>query len=141
MLSMWQIMLVVAVLFLILEIFTPAMFFLNLAISAVIVSAVSLFVCDFTFNIVLFVILSFVLLSVLRPILMNWKSTENSKTGIEEKYIGKVVKVTSDVTKTSGVISIYGERWEARVDGESIPAGSDARIVRNESLIMFVEKI
>ena len=39
------------------------------------------------------------------------------------------------------MISIYGERWEARVENdEVIPAGSDVRIVRNESLIIFVEK-
>ena len=62
--------------------------------------------------------------------------------GINDKYIGKTAKVESEITANSGVITIYGERWEARVEDSSIiPQGSEVKIVRNESIIMFVQKI
>ena len=58
------------------------------------------------------------------------------------KYIGQVVKVISPITNTSGAITIYGERWEARCEGDDvIPEGVNVKILRNESLIMFVEKV
>jgi membrane protein implicated in regulation of membrane protease activity len=138
---MWQIMLIVAIAFLILEIFTPAMFFLNLAISAVITSILSIFIQSVAPIIVIFAILSIVMLLLLRPFLMKLKTTTNHKTGIEEKYIGKIVKVISPISKYSGAITIYGERWEARCDIGEIPIDEEVRIVRNESLVMYVQKI
>ena len=42
----------------------------------------------------------------------------------------------------TGSITIYDERWEARVDSdEEIPAGSEVRIVKYDSLVLTVEKI
>ncbi|MCM1265193.1 MAG: NfeD family protein [Candidatus Gastranaerophilales bacterium] len=142
MFTMWQVMLIVGLLFLILEIFTPAMFFLNFAISAIITAILALFINNFTFLIVAFVILSIGALTIIRPLLMNIKNNKDTKTGIEEKYIGKTVKVIVPVTKYAGAITIYGERWEARTDEETeIPVDTEVKIIRNESLIMYVEKI
>ena len=139
---MWQIMLIVGTIFFILEIFTPALFFLNLAFAAFLTAGVSVFITDFNMIILTFVILSAVMLLVLRPILMNLRTTKEQKTGMESKYIGQTVKVISPITKTSGAITIYGERWDARIDTDGeIPEGADVKIVRNESLIMYVEKI
>lgn len=139
---MWQVMLIIGILFLILEIFTPALFFLNLAIAAVLTALAALFINNFSVIIVTFVVLSVAALIILRPILMNLKTNKHQKTGIEEKYIGKTVKVITPVTKYSGAITIYGERWEARIDGDGeIPVNSEVKIIKNESLIMYVEKL
>ena len=92
--------------------------------------------------IITFVVFSALFLLILRPILMNLKTTKEQKTGLENKYIGQKVKVISPITKTSGAITIYGERWDARYDGDGeIPIDETVRIVRNESLVMYVEKI
>jgi membrane protein implicated in regulation of membrane protease activity len=89
-----------------------------------------------------FVVFSGIFLLVLRPVLMNLRTTKSQKTGMESKYIGQSVKVISPITKTSGAITIYGERWEARFNGEGeIAEGENVRIIRNESLIMYVERI
>ena len=139
---MWQTMLIVGLLFFILEIFTPAMFFLNLAFAAFLTAGVAVFITNFNVIIVTFVGFSAIMLLVLRPILMNLKTDKSQKTGMEGKYIGQTVKVISPITKTSGAITIYGERWDARCDDDcEIPEGTSVRIVRNESLIMYVEKI
>lgn len=139
---MWELMCIVGVLFLILEIFTPAMFFLNLAFAAFATAGLTIFVAETNVVIITFVVFSALFLFILRPILMNLKTTKEQKTGMESKYIGQVVKVISPVTKTSGAITIYGERWEARTDDDSeIPEGANVKIIRNESLIMFVEEV
>ncbi|MCD8378413.1 MAG: NfeD family protein [Candidatus Gastranaerophilales bacterium] len=141
---MWQIMLIVAILFLIIEIFMPAMFFLNLAIAAFITSIIALFTTNMELLIVSFVLLSLGALFSLRPFLLRKKDDKSLQTGIKDKYIGKIVKVIKPTDKFSGAITIYDERWEARKTGEDnevIPIGAEVRIVRNESLVMYVEKI
>ncbi len=139
---MWELLCIIGVLFLILEIFTPAMFFLNLAFAAFATAGLTIFVSEINIVIITFVVFSALFLLILRPILMNLKTTKEQKTGLENKYIGQKVKVISPITKTSGAITIYGERWDARYDGDGeIPIDETVRIVRNESLVMYVEKI
>ena len=61
---------------------------------------------------------------------------------MEGKYIGKIVKVIEPVDKFKGAITIYDERWEARTDcEETIPAGTEVKIVGYDSLVLKVEKI
>lgn len=137
---MWQFLCVVGIAFVILEIFTPSMFFLNFALAAFITAIASLVTLNHFALVLIFFIFSFISFVFLRPILLR-RNSKDTETGIEGKYIGKVAKVTEEVTKDRGVITIYGERWEARYLGEqSIPAGVDVKIVRNDGLIMFVEK-
>lgn len=136
---MWQLLVIIGLAFLVLEMFTPVLFFLNFAIAAFITAIASFAVSNVNVLMVLFVVLSLILLSVLRPILMKNRNSKEHKTGMESKYIGQTAKVIETVTCDSGAISIYDERWEARsLDGEDIPAGSVVEIVKHESLIMSV---
>lgn len=138
--ELWQIIGIICVSLLILEMMTPTMFFLNLAVGAFITGIISVWYQDVSGLIAIFAVVSAIILIFIRPLLFK-KDTKETKTGVEGKYIGKTAKAESDISGDSGVISIYGERWEARsVNAEVIPAGSEARILRNESLIMFVEK-
>ena len=138
---LWQILGAVGIAFLILEMFTPSMFFLNFALAGFICAVVSVVYKNVYGLIIIFFILSFVSFAFLRPILIK-KFNKSTETGVNSKYIDKIVKIDSEITSSSGVINIYGERWEARSDnGETIPAGSEVKIVRNESIIMYVSKI
>lgn len=137
----WQLLILAGVVLIIIEIFTPVMFFLNLALACFITAIFAWFILDWNILIPVFVVFSLIFLLFLRPILVK-KRNHEQKTGVEEKYIGKTAKVTQSVTSTSGVVSIYNERWEARSEnGEEIPEGSEVKIDRNESLVLFVEKI
>ena len=137
---MWQFLCVVGIAFVILEIFTPSMFFLNFALAAFITAIASLVTLNHFALVLIFFVFSFISFVFLRPILLR-RNSKDTETGIEGKYIGKVAKVTEEVTKDRGVITIYGERWDARCLAEqSIPAGADVKIVKNDGLIMFVEK-
>jgi len=137
----WQLLLIAGILFLIIEIFTPVLFFLNFALACFITAIVALLTTDWNVLIPVFVIFSALFLLFLRPLLIK-KRANGEKTGVEEKYIGKIAKVTDTITPNKGVVSIYNERWEARSNtGEEIPVGSEVKIIRNESLVLFVEKV
>lgn len=136
----WQIFVIVGILFLIIEIFTPMFFFLNFAIAAFLTAVLALFVFSWNILIPSFVALSAIFLIFLRPLLVKNKNGDK-KTGVEEKYIGKTAKVIETVTSVSGVVSIYDERWNARSNtGEEFPVGTEVKIIKNESLMLFVEK-
>lgn len=135
----WQILAGLGLLFLILEMTVPTMFFLNFAVGAFVTAICSIYIFSWTALTIIFVAVSLVSLLVLRPLLVK-KTNKSQETGISAKYIGKIAKVVETVNQNSGVISIYDERWEARSDRE-IPAGAKVEIVKNESLVMFVKEI
>lgn len=139
---MWQFLCVVGIAFVILEIFTPSMFFLNFALAAFITAGITLITLNKFALVLAFFLLSFLSFVFLRPMLLRRNSKE-TETGIEGKYIGKTAKVIEEVGANGGVITIYGERWEARTQdcGETIPIGTEVKILKNDSLIMYVTKV
>ena len=138
---LWELLCVVGVGFVILEIFTPSMFFLNFALASFITALASVYIANKFALVLIFFVLSFLSFAFLRPIIMK-KNTKETKTGIEDKYIDRAAKVVEEVSEYKGVISIYDERWEARSEDKSvIPAGAEVKIIRNESLIMYVTKL
>ena len=139
---LWDIFAIVGLISVILEMIVPSMFFLNLALSGFLTAVLALFIDSWIYLTVIFVVLSIMSILFLRPILLKHKESKEQETGMQGKYIGKIVKVIEPVTKYSGAITIYDERWEARVDGdETIEVGAEVKIVKNESLVLTVEKI
>lgn len=137
----WNFLAICGISFLILEMFTPSMFFLNFALASFITAGISFWVKNPYILAVIFFILSFVSFIFLRPVIMK-KLSKTNETGIKSKYIDQIAKSETEITSTSGVISIYGERWEARSEnGATISKGSEVKIVRNESLIMYVVQV
>lgn len=137
----WQILSIVGILFIILEVFTPSMFFLNFALAAFLTAIASLYISKVIFLTLIFFILSFLSFVFLRPLILK-RTQKETETGLNDKYIGKIAKVIEAVSEFSGVITIYGERWEARsIDKTEIPAGAEVKIVKNESIVMYVEKL
>lgn len=137
---MWQLLVILGLVFLVLEMFTPMLFFLNFAIASFITAIASFIITDINILMLIFVVLSLLLLWFLRPLLVKSKNQKNSNTGMKSKYIGQTAKVIEEVTSDSGVISIYDERWNARsINNEIIPIGSIVEIIKHESLIMGVK--
>ncbi len=134
----WQILAGLGLIFLILEMTIPTMFFLNFAVGAFITAVCAIYIFNWYALTLIFVGVSLISLLFLRPMLVK-KTHKNQETGLSAKYIGKTAKVIEKVTPNSGVITLYDERWEARSDHE-IPPGTDVIIERNESLIMYVKE-
>ncbi len=139
---LWEIFAIVGLISVILEMIVPSMFFLNLALSGFVTAVLALFIDSWIYLTVIFVVLSIISILFLRPILLKHKESKEQETGMQGKYIGKIVKVIEPVTKYSGAITIYDERWEARTDGdETIEVGAEVKIVKNESLVLTVERV
>ena len=139
---MWQIIAGIGIIFVLLEIFVPSMFLLNLAAAAFTTAVISLFVANIEALIWIFSGLSIVFIFLLRPILLKAQNKENEKTGIEDKYIGKVATVIEKIDSNNGAITIYDERWQAKNTEEGvIEVGQKVKIISNDSLIMNVKKI
>lgn len=140
---MWQICVCVGVIFIILELFTPSMFFLNFSLAAFITAIVSTYTSNITVLVLVFSILSLIFILTLRPLFLKYMdNSKKTQTGLNSKYIGKTAKVIEPVTKEGGAISIYDERWQARnIEDSEIPSGANVLIVSNDSIIMNVKKI
>lgn len=138
---LWQLLAVCGIAFLILEMFTPSMFFLNFALASFITAVLSLYTTNLSVLVIAFFVFSFVSFLFLRPVIIK-RFNKSQETGISSKYIDKIAKAETEITTSSGVITIYGERWDARSEnGIVIQQGSEVKIVRNESIIMYVTEI
>jgi len=137
---LWEFIGICSIVFIVLEIFIPSLFFLNFAVAAFITALLSVFVKTPYILVLIFFVLSFVSFAFLRPILIKRTGNKKNETGIENKYIGQTAVAETDISKTNGVITIYGERWEARSEDEQlIEKGNNVTIVRNESIVMYVK--
>ena len=140
--NFWSIFVIVGFIFLILEMIVPSMFFLNLAVAGFITAIFAMYIKSFVALILIFVVLSILSIAFLRPLLLRNKPSKDKETGMEGKYIGKIVEVIEPISKFSGAITIYDERWEARCETEEpIPTGEKVKIIKNESLVLTVERI
>ena len=140
--QLWTIFVVAGLASLILEMVMPTMFFLNFAVAGLITAILAIFITNWVHLVLIFVALSLISIVFLRPILIKHKDSKENQTGMQDKYIGKIVKVKEPVNKFSGAITIYDERWEARCENDdTIPEGTEVRIVKYDSLILTVERI
>ncbi len=139
--DMWLMLLIAAVVFLVLEMFTPTLFFINLAVAAAVSAIFAYLGFSSLFVTFVFLIVAIATIWLVRPILLKQINEKKVSTGLDDKYIGKIAKVVREVSKTEGRVAIYGEEWQAVTDGENIPVGSEVKILSNDSIIFKVEKI
>lgn len=140
--ELWAIYIVIAIIAILVEMFVPTMFCINFAIGGIITAIISIFWGDFTTSLLMFFAISLLSIFLVRPFLVNLIK-KDSKADFNAQYIGKTVKCIEPINTVKGAVTIYDERWEARLqtEGEEIPEGADVKIVGNDSLILFVEKI
>jgi len=139
---------IAGVVFLFIELATPTLFFLNLAIGAFFAAVFAYFLPEqFWGQTITFAVVSTVALLVLRPFLTKKRSCHKAQeTSIEGKYIGEkaqvIQKIGEEGTDGVGKIKIYGEVWDAKTeDGSPIEPFEMVEITRNESLVMYVKKV
>ena len=140
--ELWLIWVIAGVILFIVELFTPALFFLNLAIAAFFSAIAAYFGLSGWWQVAIFGISAGILLGFLRPLLIKNVQKDDTTTGLDEKYFGQTAKTIRPTGANDGRVTIYGEEWGARsIDGNEIPEGVDVKIIRNEGTILFVEKI
>lgn len=140
--GIWMVFIVISMIAIVIEMVAPSMFCINFAIAGIISAIVSIFWGGFLYNLIIFVVLSLLSIIFLKPILVKTLK-KGSDVDFDSQYIGKIVKVIEPISKSKGAITVYEERWEARLsqDGDEIPVNSEVKIVSNDSTILFVERI
>ena len=137
-LYLWWI--IIGIIFIIFEFFSPTLFFLNFGLACFITSVFVYFGFSPLIQAIVFLLSSGLLLLLVRPVL---KKFYKKSSGLEDKYIGQTVKVIKRIDDFSGRITIYGEDWEARSanSGEVFEPDSKVKIVKRDSLILYVENL
>lgn len=142
--EMWIKLLILCVAFLILEMFTPVMFFINLSVAALCAARAAYLGYSNTVVTIVFVVVSIVTILFVRPLFLRNMKSKKTETGMEDKYIGKTARVVNEVTHRDGRVAIYGEEWNAVLKSSaeaSIPVGSEVKIISNDSIVLTVEEI
>lgn len=139
-LPVWQILCIAGILLVILEMATPAMFFLNLALACFFTALVSVYTTDFTILSIVWVVSSLLLIFLFRPLMVRKNRIEASTTGMG-RYVGAKAKVLEEVSPQDGVVSVFDERWNAvSSDGSRIAKGEQVIIEKHENLTLYVRK-
>ena len=141
---MWQIWLIIAGFFLILETITSGFLVFWFAVSALITMIFSFFIVSKTVQSAIFVVLSIVLLFATKPLAKKLtKQSTNIKTNaysIEGKK-GKVL-IDIDPAEGSGQIKVNGEKWSAKsIDDSFISKDSDVKVIKIDGVKAIVEPI
>lgn len=139
--SIFIFFMIIALIFFMIEIYTPTMLFLNFALAAVICGVLGFFIHSYNILIPIFVVLSILFLLFLRP-LFNINPNKDAERAIDSPYIGKQATAITNINAFSGRVKIYDEDWEARTatdDAPEIEKGSKVNIIRHDDLTMYVE--
>ena len=122
------------VLFLVLEAVTVGLFSIWFAFGALAAFITSMFCHNFTVQLIVFVIVSFVTLLLVRPIAKKKFSTKVVDTNTQA-LIGKKVVVTEQINnlKGQGKVMVDGMEWTAR--------SADNNIVFPKNRIVVIQKI
>lgn len=141
--EIWMLFLIISIVAVIVEIFIPTMFCINFAFAGILTALISIFWGNLQSLFIIFVVLSLLSIILIKPVLVKLVKKQ-SHADFDTQYIGKIVKSIEPITNNSGAVTIYDERWEARLaqeEAENIPEGEDVKIIRNDSLILYVEKV
>lgn len=140
--DLWMLFLGIALISIFIEIVAPTLFCINFAVAGIITAIVSFFWGGLIENLIVFSILSIASIFYLKPYFEKMFKKDGD-ADFNSDYMGKIVKVIEPITDLKGAVTIYDERWEARLKeaGEEIAVGADVKIVSNDSTILFVEKI
>ena len=144
--TIWQIWLLVAAVFMVIEIFTSG--FAVACFSVGCVFGAILAACDLslTWQVVAFAIGTFLSFILIRPVVMRYldkKTNDNHIKTNMDNIIGKTAVVTERIEENGyGRVKIDGDDWKAQTaDGAAAEVGEKVRIESFESIILTVKKL
>ncbi len=131
------------IIFLIIELLTVGLTCIWLAGGSLAALLVSLTGANIVWQVLIFILVSFLLVVFTRPFAMKYINARHERTNVDE-LIGKLVKVTETVDnyEQTGAATANGLDWTARSedDRETIEKGSLARVVRISGVKLILKK-
>jgi len=140
---MWQIWLIAAGVFLILEIFTLGFLVFWLGIGCLLAMLVSFFTSSIVIQTTVFVISSTILIFATKPLVKKLTEKDTTKTNVYS-IVGKKAMVIEDIDWVSGTgqIKYEGQVWSAKTKEQvNIQKGTEVEIESIEGVKAFVKPI
>lgn len=141
---MWQIWLILAELFLVLEIFTAGFLIFWLSIGSLFAMIVSFFTDNIIVQTAVFVVSSTILIFATKPFVKKFAQNKSSiKTNVYS-IVGKTGLVIEEINpiQSTGQIKINGETWSASTKNNIIiPEGSEVEVLEIKGVKTIVAPI
>lgn len=140
---MWQVWLITAGVFFVLEIFTVGFLVFWLGIGALLAMLISFVTESIIIQTTIFVLSSGLLIFATKPLVKKITKTDTVKTNVYS-LIGKKAIVTEDINWATGTgqIKIEGQSWSAKTkDQVNIPKGTEVEIESIEGVKAFVKPL
>jgi membrane protein implicated in regulation of membrane protease activity len=141
----WGLWVIFAIIFAIAEAFTPTFFFLWFAIGAGVAAITSLFIASVSWNLTIFLVVSFTLwLSTRKLVKKLYQNSTDLKT-FQDQIVGrkgKIIKVNENGEKI--LVKINGDVWRAYPDEtekEKLEGDDEVVITRKSGNFVYVKKI
>ena len=129
----------IAIIFIILELTTNTFVLLWFGIGAVIAAVLNHLGFDIYIQFIVFVVVSAALILSTRKF-ANRITPENSKKTTAERLIGQKAKVLRQIDENTFVVSAGGEEWSAHTN-DSVAIGDSVKVVGINSIILIIERI
>ncbi len=132
-----------AVVLAIVEAATAGLVTIWLVLGALVAWVSALIGLPFVFQLFIFLIVSYVLLILTRPVIKKWLSHKKVKTNAD-RFIGQIGLVTEkiDAVEGTGQVKVGGQIWSAvPVNGNEIELGNKVRITAITGVKLVVSQI
>ncbi|MDY6143611.1 MAG: NfeD family protein [Arcanobacterium sp.] len=137
----WAIWGVIAVVLLIIELVTVDFTFIMLAGGALVAALISLGTDSLIAQVLGFAIVALVLLLFVRPVIKRHLEPKRDIPSNVYALAGKGGRALTQITESSGRVTIGGEEWSAKTQSGSIPAGENVVINRVEGVTVVVQRV
>ena len=140
----WHIWIIVALIFFIMEIFTPSFAVACLSIGAIGGAIASACGLGLKFQILVFAIATLLAFVLVRPVVLKLFHNKSKEvlTNVDA-LVGKLAIVSEEIKPVvGGRVKVDGDDWKAvTADGRPVEAGKVVRILKVDSVILTVETI
>lgn len=144
--TIWQIWLLIAALFVVIEIFTSGFAVACFSVGCVFGAILAACELSLTWQVVAFAVGTFLAFVFIRPIVMKYLDKKTNDNGVKtnmDSIIGKTALVTEKIEENGfGRVKIDGDDWKAQTsDGSAVEVGTKVKIEAFESIILTVKKL
>lgn len=142
--NLWQVWAIIAVVSLILELFSGDFFIMCFAIGAAVSLLCALCGLSLTAQIIFFSVASVLSVLFVRPVALKYfHRNDPQRASNADALLGREGRVSQTIVAGGdGRVAIDGDDWKAvSADGSAIAQGTPVRVVGRESIIITVETI
>ena len=143
--EVWHVWMIIALLLVVVEVFTSGFAVLCFSIGAVAAAVMSATDCELKWQILVFAVFSALAFVLVRPLLLKAFARNKVlevKCGVEA-LVGRTATVTEaiDGSRNQGRVAVDGDDWKAVTeDGSVVAVGEKVEILRVDSIVLTVRK-